>query len=467
MAEEQSQFVGYWTGQAIAELDAGRLDQAEKSARRVLGKFPSNQEAAAILQRIDAARESQARADALSAARKLLDERHPEQAREAARSILAKWPDDSGARAIIEDASAVIEKSAADRARAMSLLRQAVARGEDEFDQQALDWLREAAALAPDNREIAAKLEKMASHTRTLRVPGDFATPQEALAVARDRDRIVLAGQTWKGPVVIASAVELQGAGPKETIIECPAAEGSAITIAPEARGARISGVTFRHEAFAATGSERFSAALVRGGGATFMDCHFTGASGHGLAVIGSGEAVAQRCRFAENGWNGAAAIGHGAFLEARDCEMLENFEHGIESWDGAAVTLVNNRCEGNSRNGIHIQNGEGAAIAEGNLLATNREFGLVLDSAGSGRVTGNTARDNLMGGFVIRAEAVAVLVRGNRAASNKGPGMVLEQGLPPAAYQDNTLTKNSKPGILSGVDLSHSVEKPAPEKGP
>jgi hypothetical protein len=297
--------------------------------------------------------------------------------------------------------------------------------------------------------------EKMASYTRTFRVPGDFATPAEALAGARDRDRIILAEQTWKGPLVVNAAVELQGAGSGKTIIECPPAAGCAITIGPDAKAARVTGISFRHETFLADGTERFAAALVRGGGAVFGDCHFSNASGHGLAVIEHGEVIASRCRFSENGWNGAAAIGAGCLLEVRDSEALGNFQHGIESWDGAAVTLVNNRCENNSRNGIHADNGTAAAIIEGNQLIANREFGLVLGSAGSGKITGNAARANLLGGFVIRAAAGAVPVTGNQATLNQGPGLVLEKGLSADAYSANTMTQNHSGQIVTDADLN------------
>ncbi len=369
MDEEQNQFIGYWTGQALAELDAGRLDEAEAAAKRVLEKFPAETEAAQILRRVADARADQSRKEALAAARRLLDERQWETAANAARRILDKYPDDRDATAVLTDAAAAIEKRIADKARADQLFQIVLKRDQGEFDQQALEWLREAAALAPDNAEIAALLEKVSSYTRTFRVPGDFATPAEALAAARDRDRIVLAGQTWKGPLVINAAVDLQGAGSSQTVVECPPADGCPVTIGPDARGARISGIAFRHESFLADGSERFAAALVRGGGATFVDCRFSEASGHGLAVIEGGEAVASRCRFADNGWNGAAAIGQGSKLEVRDSEAIDNFEHGIESWDGAAATLVNNRCEGNSRNGIHADNRAAAAVIEGNQI--------------------------------------------------------------------------------------------------
>lgn len=460
MTEEHAQFVGYWTGQAIAELDSGRLDEAETAARRVLEKFPTEKEASSILERISAARAGQSKEKSIAAARKLLEDHEWEKAIVSANRILAATPDDPDAKSIVTDATAALDKLAADRTKAIDLLEKAIARDQGQFDQQALDWLREAAVLAPDNAEITSRLEIMSSYTRTLRVPGDYATPAEALAAARDRDRIVLTEQAWQGPLVINAAIELQGAGSTKTIVECPAGDGSAITIGPDARGARISGITFRHESFLAVGTDRFSAALVRGGGATFVECRFSDASGHGLAVIENGEVIANRCRFSDNGWDGAAAIGEGCLLEIRDSESINNFEHGIESWEGAAVTLVNNRCEGNSRNGIHADNGKAAATIEGNQLIANREFGLVLDSAGSGKISGNTARGNLLGGYVVRAAAALLPFSGNQATLNQGPGLVLEKGLSQASYTGNSITKNASREILADANLSGQNEK-------
>jgi parallel beta-helix repeat protein len=462
MAEEQTQFVGYWTGQAISELDSGRLDEAQAAIQQVLEKHPADKDAVAIRERIAVARAGQTLEAAIAAARKQLDNRQWASAITAARRILATTPHNEDAQAILTDATAALAKHTADQILAKELLEKAVARDQGQFDAQALDWLREASALAPNNPEIAARLEKMASYTRTLRVPGDFATPAEALAVARANDRIVLSEKTWQGPLIVNAAIDLQGAGSAKTVVECPATEGSPITIGPDGKGARISGITFRHESFHAIGTTRFSAALVRGGTATFVDCRFSDASGHGLVVIEQGGAIASRCRFSDNGWNGAAAIGNGCVLEVRDSESLNNFEHGIESWDGAAVTLVNNRCEGNTRNGIHVDNGAASAIIEGNQLIANREFGLVLASAGAGKISGNTARANLLGGLVIRAAAAALTATGNQATLNQGPGLVLEKGLPPASYASNTVTQNTPQQIIADANLSQQ-EEPKP----
>lgn len=465
IAEEQTQFIGYWTGQANAELEAGRLDEAAAAARQVLDKHPQEKEVAAILEKISFARAGQSRATAIAAARSELDLRKWNAAISTAKTILASAPGDTEAQSIITDAIAARDKAAADEAKALELLKLASARDNGQFNQEALDWLREATSLAPGNPDITSLLEKFSSYTRTLRVPDDFATPDEALASARDRDRIVIGASIWKGPLVVNAAVELQGAGFTDTIIECRPEDGSAISIGPGAKGVRISGITFRHETFA-VGADRFSAVLVRGGNATFVDCRFTDASGHGLAVIEAGQASITRSRFADNGWNGVAAIGKGSSIEVRECESLNNFEHGIETWDGAAATLVDNRCEGNSRNGIHADNGAASATIEGNQLVANREFGLVIDSAGSGKISGNTARANLLGGIVIRSAASKLPVTINQATLNQGPGLVLDKDLPPAAYSTNSVSQNTGEQILAGVDLSEktTVTPPAPD---
>jgi|GEM_PF-880462 len=463
MAEEQTQFIGYWTGQSLAELEAGRLDEATAAARQVLDKYPNHPEATTLINRITAARASQSRTAALTAARAQLDQRKWKDAIQTAQAILVTAPDEPDAKAIVADATAALEKATADQEKAADLLKKALARDQGQFDQQSLDLLREAKSLDPDNAQIASQLEKLSSYTRTLRVPGDFATPEEALSQARDRDRIVLAAQTWKGPLVITTAVDLQSEDPTKTTVECSPENGSAITIGPGAKGARVTGITFRHESFA-IGTDRFAVALVRSGSAVFTNCRFIDASGHGLAVIEKGQATADRCRFTNNGWNGVAAIGEGCTLEVKDSESLGNFEHGIESWNGAAVILTNNRCEGNSRNGIHADNGAASATVTGNQLIANREFGLVLDSAGSGKISGNTARANLLGGLVIRAAAAKLPVTGNQSTLNQGPGLVLEKGLPPAAYSSNTASKNGNPQVLSDANLSQ-YEAPAPAK--
>ena len=395
MTEEQNQFIGYWTGQAIAELDAGRLDEAEAAVRRVLEKFPAEKEAAVILEQIaDGPRQPIPGQPPSPPPASCSTSDNGNEAITAARRILATIPDDADARPSSLTPPPLSKNKPPNKRKAeepFGTSRRPRSRPVRPAGARLVARGRRARSGQTGDR---ARLEKMASYTRTLRVPGDFATPAEALAAARDRDRIVLTEQTWKGPLVINAAVDLQGAGSAKTIVECPAAEGCAITIGPDAKGARITGIAFRHESFLAVGTDRFSAALVRGGGATFVGlplqrCQRPRPGGHRerrgdrQPLPFRGQRLERRRRHRQGLPCSKSGIPN----------RSDNFEHGIESWNGAAVTLVNNRCEGNSRNGIHADNGTAAATIEGNQLIANREFGLVLDSAGSGKISGNTAR--------------------------------------------------------------------------
>ncbi len=455
MAEEQQQFAGYWTGQARAALEAGRFEEAADAARKVLEKFPSDHDSAALLTEIATARTTAARTAALARGRDFLTRRQWQAASQVAQEILSSRPADPDALALQAETAAASAKAAADLALARSRYQQALARDQGQFDQQALDWLREASSLAPEDQEITALFEKMASFTRTLRVPQDFPTPIAALAQARDRDRIILAEGTWKGPLIVNAAIELQGAGPDKTRIECPADAGCVITLGPAAKGARLTGLTFRHQSQNGE-AERFSAGLIQGATVELLDCHFRDACGHGLAVIGGGAAKICRCRFLDNGWNGAAAIGTGTALDIRESDASGNFEHGLESWDGASLTAIANRCDANSRNGIHADNAAAAVVIEDNQLRRNREFGVVLSGAASGQVRSNTVTANLLGGMVIR-RAAPIPVTANPLRDNHGPGLTLERGLDPAAYRSNPLSGNTGKAILADFDFQPS----------
>jgi nitrous oxidase accessory protein NosD len=461
ITEERNQFAGYWIGEARAAMEAALWDEADAAVGKVLDRLPEESEALRLQRQIADARIAATLAAPLQAARSLLAQGAWDAAISAARAILANHPQDPDAGAVVAEATAGRERMIADLAAARELLALAVAADRGEFDGQALDWLREAAALAPQDEEIAAKLEQMASYVRTLRVPEEFETPAEALAVARENDRIVIAEGEWPGPLLVDLAVDLQGASAAATVFSCEADAGSAITFGPGARGARVGGITFRHLAFD-PGPERYSAVLIRGAEVTFADCRFIDASGHGLLVIEGGRASVGRCQFSANGWNGAAATGEASVLDMHDCEVAGNFGHGVEAWDGASLVLHRNRITGNSGNGVHAGDATVSAAIESNQFLANREFGLVLGAVAAGRVAGNVARGNLLGGLVIHASASAVAVTGNQAADNGGPGLILERGLSATDFTANRATGNKGSQVLADANLSPAEPGPA-----
>ncbi|MGJ8644178.1 MAG: right-handed parallel beta-helix repeat-containing protein [Luteolibacter sp.] len=453
MVEEQNQFIGYWKGEAIAAFDASRWDDAEKAAQQVLGKYPDEKELTELLGKIAVAKQEEERQMAFEGVRDLIEKREFDEAVAKAVALVEKSPDDSNAAELLSTANAAKSKAEVDLERARMLLAKVEERDKGEFDEEALEWIREAVSLAPGDEEILAKYEKMAAYTRTIRVPGDFETIAEALDAAREKDRIVIGEGVWEGPFFVNFAVEIEGVSGK-TVMQCEASKGSVITIGAGVNGARVSGLTLKHKSFDA-GEERFSLVMLNGGVADFSDCLFEKGSGHGLAVMAGGKSKVQRCRFSENGWNGIAVMGAGSFLEAEENILKGNFQNGIESWDGGGLLLTKNQCTGNSRNGIHADNGASSFEAKGNTLSGNREFGMVISSAGSGNVTSNTMDKNFLGGMVIKAGASAIVVSENEIRANAGSGLVLEKGLTKDVYSGNSVSGNSGKDFVLDADLT------------
>jgi tetratricopeptide (TPR) repeat protein len=443
MEEQQRQFVGYWSGEAIAAYELGRLEDAANAARTVLEKYPKEKEIADLLEKVEQARSTHAREALVSATNTAIQKRRWDEAEAKATDLAGAFPGDPEGKLMLGEIRAGREKEARDRQRAKELFTAAKVRDQGRFDREALEWLREAVALSPGDAEIDALYQKMASYTRTLQVPGDFATLTEAIASARDRDRIVVAEGIWAGPVLVDKAITLEGAGRDKTIIEVEAPASTAATFGRQSTGARISGITFRHRGFDA-GENRFSALLVRGAEVTMNDCRVADSAGHGLAVMEAGQVAATRCLFENNGWDGVAVRGAGSRIEFTQCESTGNFGHGFDLWEGGSGAIHECVARDNSANGILIETTGDNAVVANNDLRANREYGIVVSSAGSGRVHGNQCRENLLGGIAVRFAAAKVIVENNILEKNQGPGLALERGLVDGSYATNRSTSNA-----------------------
>jgi parallel beta-helix repeat protein len=452
--EEQRQFVGYWSGEAIAAYDLGRLDEAASAARQVLDKYPNEKEMAELFAKVEQARSTQAREALLKAAAAAIQKRRWDEAETKAKELANAFPGDAQGNVLLSEIRMGRERDAKDRVRARELYVAAKARDLGQFDRDALEWLREAVALAPGDPEIDALYQKMASYTRTLQVPGDYPGISEAVAAARDRDRIVVAEGTWAGPVIVNKAIALEGAGKDKTIIEVDAAASNAATFSGKG-GARASGITFRHRGFD-PGPNRYAVVLVKGGELTMNDCRVADSSGHGLAVTEAGQVAGTRCVFENNGWNGVAVQGRGSRIEFSQCEATGNFGHGYELWDGGSGAIHESSARDNSAAGIVVDTTADNVVIGKNELRGNREYGIVVRSATGGRVHDNQCRENLLGGMAVRFAAAKVLVENNVLEKNHGPGLALERGLPATAFATNRATANAN-GVNTATDRDFS----------
>ncbi|MCH7225189.1 right-handed parallel beta-helix repeat-containing protein [Haloferula sp. A504] len=453
MREEQEQFVGYWSGEALAAFEAGRLDDAREAADKVLGRYPGEKGVLELKERIETARRLQVREKGTERVRSAIESREWEEAGVALDQLRSDLPGDEILRVLEKEIDDAREQQQQEFRRARELTSAARLRDQGKFDSQVLDWMREAIALAPEDEEIQAFYEKVASYSRTLRVPQDVPSLEEALERCRDRDRVVLGEGTFPGGLSIDVAIQLEGAGEGKTILTAKAGESPVLTFGPNAKGATAIGLVFQKEGFDPSDT-RYPAVQLRGAEVSFSDCRFESASGHGLEVIEGGVAEAVRCLFKGNGWDGAAAHGKGSRLNVRESTAESNFGHGFEVWDGAGAVLKDSTSKRNSRAGILVDAASEGIEISGNEIFGNREYGIVLAAGASGRVTENSCYGNLRGGMVVRFSAISMVVEGNRMEENSGPGLILEQGLRKDIYTNNVTRGNNSGNLVSDVSF-------------
>lgn len=456
MREEQEQFVGYWSGEAFAAFEAGRLEDARAAADKVLGRYPKESEVRALRERIGEARKAQLRTESEEKIQAAIEAKDWKLAEEGLANLGKSLPGDDLIRTMGLALKNAQETQRLEHEKAIELAAAARLRDQGQFDVQVLEWMREALALAPHDPEIRELYEKVASYSRTLHVPEDIATLEEALAEARDRDRVVLGEGTFDAGLVINAAVQLEGAGEGKTVLESNAITAPALTFGPAAKGATVSGILFRQKGFDA-GENRFPVVQVRTGEVSFSDCIFRDGSGHGLEVIEGGKAEASRCLFEANGWDGVAARGAGSRVVVRESRAVANIGHGFEVWDQAVASIHDCVAKSNCRNGILIDSAADGLSVTGNEVMANREYGILLAAGASGQVKDNSSYANLLGGMLVRFASISVEVQGNRLEENSGPGLILEQGLREDLYQENTTRKNRTAGVMAQVQFSEA----------
>jgi hypothetical protein len=434
---------------------AGDWEAAQAAMAQASARAPAEHGLAALKTRLVEGRKLQAVNDLMQKAGAALQERRWPDAQALACQVLDSNPLHQAAVELLNEAQAGEVRELAARQRAGEIFAQAVALDTGVFNQEALDLLRQATRLDPQNQKIAAQFERMAAHVRTVRVPDDFPTIAGALAGAKAGDRLVVGPGIWKESLLLPVRVDIQGAGAEQTVIQCAAEAGSVLTIGEGGSGSTVFGVTFRHELFDPA-AERFAVVLVNAAKVAFRSCRFEQGSGHGLAVIAGASAEVRGCWFSGNAWDGVSVYGAGSDLQMHDSFAEGNFSHGVDIWDGASGRVEGSALRGNGANGLFVQT-QGKVVLRGNSCSENREFGIVLGAAGAGEAMENDLTENVLGGMVTRVGAAALSVVANESSRNSGPGMVFERGL--ALPAGNVSHSNLGGDLLGDAQLPEAKE--------
>jgi hypothetical protein len=315
----------------------------------------------------------------------------------------------------------------------------------------------------------------------TVRVPGDTASIQSAIARAAAGDTVLVQAGTYHESVVLKSRVTLRSVGGAATgsqglrRAETTIIDGSGL--APEATGVRMAagavldGFTvanfgnyddakWRHH-HATSGNEQSHAHIGVAGNAGILiqgvDCevrnnivHHIGRSGIGIeGALGqscSPLIVANVC-YRNMGGGIGSMKGSTAVISNNVC--FENFYAGI-GHDNASPLVVSNLCYANIRAGIGISEGACPTVRS-NLCHSNRRAGIGIRTVTTTRpiVEFNHCRHNRMAGIGVEEEAFPTL-RGNRCHDNGLTGIGLKEHASATIVQNECFANGQ-----SGIGLS------------
>ena len=256
---------------------------------------------------------------------------------------------------------------------------------------------------------------------------GDHVEIDDAVAVAEDGDVVFVRPGTYRRPVVVDRAVELQGDGPLEAIVLEPVG-AEALSLC--ASGASARNLTIR-PALVGNDGVAHSAIWVRDVVVTIEDCDLSSHLGATVWVGGrSSLATIRRCRIHDGAQNGVAAWEEGSAI-VEDCELTGNRWPALMA-HGRHARAVGRRCRivGNYDYGAAANDGATLEL-EGSLIARNGQGGVIVaDATPLSRIVDNDIVENARTGIEVE-DCAAVRVEGNRLRRNE-VGIVIANGATP-----------------------------------
>ena len=353
------------------------------------------------------------------------------------------------------------QKERAELLKVQSLLESAQVLDKGQYSPEALELLEQALLIYPGHGPSEALRKKFMAYPYELRVPEDAETIMEAVKLLRSGDTVLLNEGVYKLPVLINKAVKIKGKGEKLTFIEADTREHSAFTLAGDDGAYLISDLTVQGVNYEDDAVTRFPL-IVTHSDLMLRNVTVKNGSGHGVAVL-SGRFNMVNCRSTGNAWDGVSVVGKGSYAEITDCEMSDNFEHGVDFWNGASGKLTKVTANRNTGSGVVIMGKAAKVDLEQIRTQDNSQCGVVISSQAESKLDRVFSSGNVLSGVVIQGQATKV-VFGITVANNNGEaGFIID----PASTVENFISTTSE-GNSAGNLIKKALvvpELPAPPK--
>lgn len=439
--EERGQQIGFIVGNIQSALEVVNLGEAETLLKQLEEIDSSNERLPEFRQFLQEARVEVKSMVIVKSVKAAMDEDDWELASTRLTELEKFNPEHPEVTRLVGDLERARREKMVNEGKAMALFEEAQKLDKGEFSEVALNKLQEALLLA-ENPEIKELYEKMSAYGRVINVPKDFKTIDEAIAAARNNDRIRLAKGTYVASVNLVSGMELEGEAASSTIIEFPAEKGSAVVMAVKDGSARLRELTVRQSGIV-NDAERHPVISVTAGQLEMLNCRIENGSGHGVAVMNGAHANLRSCRISTCGWDGVAVTGEGSQAILEKTTSTQNLHHGFDFWDGGSGELSECLAVENGRSGIvFLKAGQGSKVLK-TTMKDNREVGALISGSELTEVKGNQMIGNLLGGLVLENESLVNELSGNAITGNGEVGLAVEKNSQITSLGENNIAQN------------------------
>jgi parallel beta-helix repeat protein len=332
---------------------------------------------------------------------------------------------------------------------------------------------------------------QQASGPQTRTVPGQYATIQAAIDLAKAGDTVLVKAGVYREALKFKEGIDLRGESRDSTIVRFSSPPTGVVgqdhyDIPLEIRGCAtgtISDIGFEQEKsdertegdiWMADAIELFDSSV------TIENCRAQSAAGAGILISGTKSAptlVGNDCRQnkqcgisfehgargkAENNvcegnqYAGIMARGPGTSPELVNNQCRDNEVNGILFKQGAQGKAESDVCERNKQDGILASDSGTAPLLGHNQCRDNEHFGIELYDA-QGRAEGNVCEKNHWSGIAASGSAAAPELTSNQCRSNKVDGILFQNGAHGKA--DRNLCESNQASGISVIGSGTSPE--------
>lgn len=291
------------------------------------------------------------------------------------------------------------------------------------YNPEAMKLMEQALKEFPKEASLVSLAEKWQRYHKVLRVPGEYASIDEALPQLRDGDELILGEGVHYASVVVDKRLTITGAGAGKTVIEAGMKEGACMRFTKAASGSKLANLSLRGVAYL-QGEKRYALLQVEAD-MKIQGVEVTRSAGHGVAIL-SGKVDLTGCMVHGNGWDGVSVVGRNAYAVIKNCRIYLNINHGVDFWNGAVGTVYRSEVAENAQCGVLVTGVKTRVTLAQLKVRSNRESGILIDSGARVNLSHLTCTVNGHSGVVVQGGGTHVQAESVVSSTNEEYGYII-----------------------------------------